>query len=217
MKHLRHILLILLGLFLLPEAKAQTDSSPTQTICFGSVKNYRVDWQTLPDLPLTGTPGSTYAWTLSPAVIPTATFTAVSTTNNISVNWGTTPTGLYTNALSVIETTASGCVGTVVNLTVIISPAITPVTGFSYTTPVCANAANILPTGNVGFTSGGTYSSTTGLIINASTGEINVAGSTVGTYTVTYATVASGCQSAGSSTFDVTVTPTPTTSPIFHD
>jgi hypothetical protein len=54
-------------------------------------------------------------------------------------------------------------------------------------------------------------------VINASTGEINVAGSTAGVYVVTYSVAASGCQLAGSSTFSVTITPTPTTSPIFHD
>jgi hypothetical protein len=145
MKQLRLILLLLLGLFLLPEAQAQTNSDPTQTICFGSVKDYRVDWEFAPDLPLTGTPGSTYAWSLSPAVLPAASFTAFSNTNNISVNWGTTPAGVYVNALSVIETTSNGCIGTVVNLTVIITPLIVP----SFTTlgPLCQNTtAPLLPT-----------------------------------------------------------------------
>jgi hypothetical protein len=145
MKHLKLILLILLGLFLLPEAQAQTNSDPTQTICFGSVKDYRVDWQ-LPD-PLTGTIGSTYDWTLSPAVTGPglATITTGDGTNFITVDWGTTPAGTYVNALSVIETTSSGCIGTVVNLTVIITPLIVP----SFTTlgPLCQNTtAPLLPT-----------------------------------------------------------------------
>ncbi len=163
MKHLRHILLILLGLFLLPEAKAQTDSSPTQTICFGSVKDYRVDWQS-PDLPLSGTPGSTYAWTLSAAVLPAASFTAPSTTNNISVNWGTTPAGTYVNALSVIETTGSGCVGTVVNLTVIISPALSATV--AAVTPICSGSNAVFNftgpnSGTINYTLNGTASSVT--------------------------------------------------------
>ncbi len=50
--------------------------------------------------------------------------------------------------------------------------------------PFCGNAANA----NVSFagTTGGVYSSTTGLSINATTGTINVAASNAGTYTITY-------------------------------
>ena len=54
-----------------------------------------------------------------------------------------------------------------------INSTITPVTGFSYTTPVCSNATNQSPTLVSGFTSGGTFSSTAGLSINSSTGVID--------------------------------------------
>ena len=144
MKHLKLALLLLLGLFLLPEAKAQapTISTSTQTICFESIKDYRVDWNGTD--PLTGTPGSTYAWTLSAAVSGTASITTGQTTNYITVDWGTTPAGSYTNALSVIETTSGGCIGTVVNLTVIITPLITPT--FTAIGPLCQNTtAPVLP------------------------------------------------------------------------
>jgi hypothetical protein len=100
---------------------------------------------------------------------------------------------------------------------VTINSTITPVTGFTYPTPVCANNANITPSPNVGFTAGGSYSSTAGLAINATTGEINVVSSAPGTYVVTYTVAASGCQLLGSSTFSVTISPVPTTSLIFHD
>ncbi|MCW1149235.1 adhesin, partial [Flavobacterium sp. TH16-21] len=84
-----------------------------------------------------------------------------------------------------------------------------PVTGFTYPTPVCSNGANITPTTVVGFTTGGTYSSTPGLSINGSTGEINVAGSTPGNYTITYLYPATTCGPVGSSTFNITITALP--------
>ena len=87
-----------------------------------------------------------------------------------------------------------------------------PVTTFTYPTPVCKNGTNPTPTGATGFVTGGTYSSTSGLSINGSTGVINLATSTAGTYTVTYAVIAnaSTCQLAGSSTFDITINSQPT-------
>jgi len=95
--------------------------------------------------------------------------------------------------------------------TIVITPVFTPVTGFTYTTPVCKNGTNPTPSTATGFTTGGTYSSTTGLDINATTGVINLANSTPGTYTVTYTVSANPsptvCQVAGSSTFVITINP----------
>ena len=92
---------------------------------------------------------------------------------------------------------------------IVIRPIITPVTGFNYTSPICQNAqASINPTLNTGFTSGGTFSSTAGLVINASTGVINLAGSTTGNYTITYTLNANPltCLIAGNFTFDIEIT-----------
>ena len=197
MKQIQLTLLILLGLFLLPEAKAQapTISTSTQTICFESIKDYRVDWQ-LPDL-LTGTPGSTYAWTLSAAVSGTASITAGQTTNYITVDWGTTPAGSYTNALSVIETTSGGCIGTVVNLNVIITPLITPT--FTAIGPLCQNStAPVLPTSSTN--------------LPAITGSWNAALSTASAGTIVYTFTPDPGQCASTATMSVVVTPeiTPT-------
>ncbi len=215
MKKLIKFLLALLPILLSEIGFAQTLTNTPQIICQGETRPYRVDWQA-PDGP-DGTIGSTYVWS-----VITGGFAGVITTNQspggfnnrIIINWGATPPGTYT--VQVIETN-NGCPSAPITLDVQILPAITPVTGVTYTTPVCSNNANLLPTPDAGFTTGGTYSSTAGLVINASTGEINVAGSTPGTYVVTYSVTASGCQLAGSSTFSVTITATPTTSPIFHD
>ncbi|GLB50960.1 gliding motility-associated C-terminal domain-containing protein [Neptunitalea lumnitzerae] len=59
---------------------------------------------------------------------------------------------------------------------------------FDYDTPeVCYNEANIIPTLAADFSMGGTFTSDAGLVIDETTGEISVAQSTPGTYTVTYA------------------------------
>ncbi|WP_281238256.1 T9SS type B sorting domain-containing protein [Flavobacterium praedii] len=86
-----------------------------------------------------------------------------------------------------------------------------PVIGFSYPTPVCKNGTNPLPTLASGFVTGGTFSSTAGLVINATTGAIDLATSAVGAYTVTYAVAANAaiCQLAGSSTATITINPVP--------
>ena len=50
--------------------------------------------------------------------------------------------------------------------------------------------------------SGGTFSSTSGLVINSSTGSIDLDASTLGTYTITYTTPGT-C--TGSSTYEITI------------
>ncbi|MCJ8289424.1 MAG: gliding motility-associated C-terminal domain-containing protein [Crocinitomicaceae bacterium] len=74
---------------------------------------------------------------------------------------------------------------------------------FSYTgSPFCANGAD--PTPTITGLAGGTFSSTAGLSINASTGTIDVSTSTPGAYTVTYLT-SGPCPN--SSTQAVTIAP----------
>jgi hypothetical protein len=64
-------------------------------------------------------------------------------------------------------------------------------TAISYTgTPYCTNAGTAAVT--ITGTTGGSFSAGPGLVIDASTGEIDLASSTTGTYTVTYTITASG-------------------------
>ena len=71
--------------------------------------------------------------------------------------------------------------------------------------PFCpTGTVNVTRTGTVG----GTYSSTAGLSINASTGAINLAASTAGTYTVSYEVVVGNCDNTVTTT--VTINPLPT-------
>ncbi|MCW1147597.1 hypothetical protein OJ995_05135, partial [Flavobacterium sp. TH16-21] len=150
-------------------------------------------------------------------------YTAGGDATNVTVTG--LPTGLTTSYASGVFTisgtpTQSGTftytvstVGCTPNLTaqgtIVVNPTVVPVTGFTYPTPVCSNGSNITPTPVVGFTTGGTYSSTPGLSINGSTGEINVAGSTPGNYTITYLYPATTCGPVGSSTFNITITALP--------
>ncbi|MFO7574374.1 MAG: DUF2341 domain-containing protein, partial [Bacteroidales bacterium] len=73
-----------------------------------------------------------------------------------------------------------------------------PVATFSYDgSPYCPNAANALPTFSGGGVAG-LFSSTAGLVFaNSSTGEVDIAASTPGSYTVTnFIAAAGGCSSA---------------------
>jgi gliding motility-associated-like protein len=69
-----------------------------------------------------------------------------------------------------------------------------------------------LPTLAVGFTLGGTFSSTPGLSINGTTGEINIPNTTPGVYTITYAIAANAvtCQLAGTNSTQVMIIPSVT-------
>ncbi len=92
--------------------------------------------------------------------------------------------------------------------TIVITNTITPVLGFSYTTPICQNAsATLSPTMASGFTTGGTFSSSAGLSIDETTGVIDLANSTAGSYTITYTLPGSSCSSASNSTFDIVINP----------
>ena len=85
-----------------------------------------------------------------------------------------------------------------------------PVATFSYTgTPYCQNAANPSPTFSGGGVAG-TFSSTAGLVfVSTATGQINLAASTPGTYTVTNTIAAAGGCAAVTATSSITITTLP--------
>ncbi|ALM47847.1 hypothetical protein AMR72_02400 [Flavobacterium psychrophilum] len=66
-----------------------------------------------------------------------------------------------------------------------ITDSVTPAISFNYG-EVCTNDISALPVLSESFTDGGTFSSTSGLTINAETGEINVKASQPGLYVVRY-------------------------------
>lgn len=105
--------------------------------------------------------------------------------------------GSYDVSLEV--TTDAGCTNTVIE-TIDVDPQ--GDASFSYpSATVCDQDANPMPT--VTGDAGGTFSSTAGIDIDASTGEIDLANTTLGNYTITY-TTAGPC--ANSETFDIEIT-----------
>ena len=158
---------------------------------------------------------------------PGGTFSANSINLSINpstglINLAASLPGTYIITYSIAASSCSPAGSSTFSFTV--NASTTPVTGFTYTTPVCKNGVNPVVIPGSGFTSGGSYSYvaipsglSTGLSFSTSTGAINLASSTAGTYTVTYSVAASGCRVAGNSTFTITINPLPTISPIYHD
>ncbi|MFZ4059439.1 MAG: proprotein convertase P-domain-containing protein, partial [Ferruginibacter sp.] len=109
---------------------------------------------------------------------------------------------------AIITASAAGCAVPVTAIhTATTTAIITPVTTFSYSSPVCATGINPVPITAPGFTPGGTFSSTLGLSINGTTGVINLPTSSQGTYTVTYTVPADAatCRLASTSTATITI------------
>lgn len=165
-------------------------------VCYGATKNYSVDTNggTTPN----GTLGSSYAWSILDSGSAVVTSTIVTNNsasgNDISINWGTTPTGNYT--LKVVETNTS-CSGLPVTLSVTIKakptvfvPATAVCLGANTTILASSNPSNLsdvfdwtaFPSGYTGVT-------------NTDTIDITAASVTMGgNYTVTVTDV-DGCVS----------------------
>ncbi|MFM7672591.1 MAG: beta strand repeat-containing protein [Bacteroidota bacterium] len=143
---------------------------------------------------------------------------AVTFTGVTGGSYSTTPSGLSLNtvngAITPSTSTAGsytvsytipailGCPARPVTTTVTITPA--PTATISYpATPYCQGSGLAAVT-RTGFT-GGVYSSTPGLVINANTGEINLNTSTPGTYTVTYFIAAAGGCASFSTITSITI------------
>ncbi|RAR46784.1 CUB domain-containing protein, partial [Flavobacterium lacus] len=83
---------------------------------------------------------------------------------------------------------------------------ITPIVEFEYNPAViCVSSSSglLLPTLAEGFNAGGEFTSTAGLVIDATTGEINLGTSTAGIYEVIYTLEAEGCTDGGTYSFTI--------------
>ena len=118
----------------------------------------------------------------------------------------TTGTTNYT-----VYQTTSGCSGSnSATIAVIVNAA--PSAKISYVgSPFCKSISTLQPVVQTGST-GGIYSATTGLTINAGTGAIMPNTSTAGVYTVTYTMAAAGGCAIQTSTTSATITASPTVS-----
>lgn len=165
-----------------------------------------IDWtNTAPNLPDYSNVGiytlyvSNYEYTLS---------NGVTSSTQSSVNFSNVAPGTYSLVALDLMT---GCSSNPLIFT--IDPVVytNPVTTFSYTTPVCiSSTSNPSPDNSAaGFTANGTYSSTSGLSINGSTGVIDLANSTPGTYIITYSVGVNvaNCLNSGSSQATIVITP----------
>tara|TARA_R110002020_G_scaffold294130_3_gene509952 strand:- start:8162 stop:8722 length:561 start_codon:yes stop_codon:yes gene_type:complete len=185
MKRLKIIggLIVILLLMFSTKGLAQTTINP-DTVCANAVgEQYFV----------TNTPTSTYQWTITGGggVLQTG-----QGTNSVTVDWGGL-SGLYPNAVEVIETNASNCPGTPVLLDVYVldlsGNVIGPFCPGDPTTPLVGNPA------------GGTWTGT-GVVANA----FQPSSAGVGNYVLTY--TMAGCQT----TINVVVNNGPVTGPIQH-
>ncbi len=147
---------------------------------------------------ITGTAGGTF--TFSPAGLTISAGTGVITPS-------TSTPGTYD-----VTYTITGCGGSDSTVTIeIVTP---PTADFEYVPSVfCANDPDPLPDFDtdgdmIADGTAGTFSSTAGLVINASTGAIDLSASTPGTYVVTNTVNAPGCTPAVFN-FNVTVNPVP--------
>lgn len=115
--------------------------------------------------------------------------------------------GSTAGSYSVTYTTSGACPATS-NQTIVISG--NPDATFTYAqTSYCTNGTDPNPVFGAG-ASAGSFSSTTGLVLNGSTGIINLASSSAGTYTVSNVIAANGSCPASTETFSVTILATPT-------
>ena len=178
MKKLITILFICFGL----ASYGQTTINP-DTVCANAVgEQYFV----------TNTATSTYNWTITGGGGALQTGQG---TNSITVDWGGV-TGLYPNAVEVIESNAAGCPGAPILLDVFVlnltGNAIGPFCAGDPTTPLVGNPA------------GGTWSGT-GVVANSFQPSVGV-----GNYVLTY--TMAGCNT----TINVVVNNGPVTGPIQH-
>ena len=144
----------------------------------------------------TGTAGGTYS--------STAGLTINAATGAITPS--TSTAGTYTVTYTMAA--AGGCAVQTATTSVTITAL--PVATFSYTgTPYCQNAANPSPTFSGGGVAG-TFSSTAGLVfVSTATGQVDLAASTPGTYTVTNTIAASSGCAAVTATSSITITALP--------
>ena len=179
MKKLLTILLVAVSL----SAISQTTINP-DTVCANATgEQYFV----------TNTPTSTYNWT---ATGGGSSITSGQGTSSITVDWGGV-SGLYPNAIEVIESNANGCPGAPVLLDVYIlslsGNAVGPFCPGDPTTPLVGNPA------------GGTWSGT-GVVANS----FQPSSAGIGNYVLTY--TMAGC----TTTINVVVNSGPVTGPIQH-
>jgi hypothetical protein len=131
-----------------------------------------------------------------------------SSTAGLSINSSTgaiTPASSTPGSYVVTYTIAAAGICPQYTTTATVAITAMPIATISYSSSSFCNSVSTPQTATVTGTSGGLFSSTTGLSINSTTGAIIPSTSTVGTYTVTYTIAASGGCAAVKATTSVTI------------
>ncbi|RYY40519.1 MAG: T9SS type A sorting domain-containing protein [Chitinophagaceae bacterium] len=147
--------------------------------------------------------GTVYSWTNNNSNIGLN----ATGTGNLPSFTARTNAGQQTATITVTPQ-AGGCAGDATTFTISVSAAAGSIAYAG--SPYCqVGPATVTHLGSAG----GTYTSTAGLALDASSGTVNLAASTPGTYTVTYTVAASGgC--AATATASITIKPQATVNPI---
>lgn len=140
-------------------------------------------------------PGGNYQW-----------FDSATGGNLLQTGAAYTTPALNVNTTYYVQTTINGCTSARTAVTIITIPIINPEFEYSSGT-YCKSGPAITPAPIIHTPGGGTFTATAGLVFaNINTGEINVAATPLGTYTITF-TNASQCPR--SSTVNITITNAP--------
>lgn len=181
----------------------QTSNSPLPGITSSPANTFDVCINYTGNVYTTEPGNSNYVWAVTGG---TVTSGGGANDNTVTITWDTEGT----QSVSVNYENGAGCMAAApTTYTVSVNPL--PIADFSYGgSPYCTDAVNPLPTMGSGAQKGVFTASPAGLSINASTGEINISGSTPGIYTVTNTIAAAkGCNLVDA-TSDVTITQKPT-------
>ncbi|MES2591060.1 MAG: gliding motility-associated C-terminal domain-containing protein [Bacteroidota bacterium] len=150
-------------------------ATPTsQTFCSGDSTSIALS---------SNTTGSTFSWVVNQSGVTGATADSGAVIIQTLLTTGSVAgTATYT-----ITPSANGCAGSSVTASITVNP-VDASAAFNYTSGTyCQSGSNQTPT--INGLPGGTFTFTPGgLIINSSTGTINLSASTLGTYLVTYTT-----------------------------
>ncbi|MFC7666976.1 hypothetical protein ACFQT0_05740 [Hymenobacter humi] len=181
------------------EAKATKDvtinAAPSAAFSYSAASFCKTG--TNPSPTVTGTAGGTFS---APSAL------SINPTTGVINLASSTVGGPYTVTYAVAA--SGGCAATSATASVTITAA--PSAAFSYAgSPYCTSASDSQAAALAAGATTGTFSSTDGLILDASTGAITASASTPGTYTVTNTIAASGGCAAVTATTSVTINAAP--------
>ncbi|GAA4324444.1 hypothetical protein GCM10023184_11820 [Flaviaesturariibacter amylovorans] len=155
--------------------------------------------------------GTAYNWTNSQPTIGLAASGSGNIASFAAVNNGATPVTATFSVTPAYTAHGGTCTGTPQAFTITVNP-FTPATIAYAGSPYCARGVAAPVIGGV---SGGTFSAAAGLSIDPANGVIDLAGSTPGTYTVSYAYTSYGYHEVATET--VTVLPLPSVNAVSNE